>query len=419
MADTTVKPTTDEPEWLHRIMKSLEPIGEIQRSVRHMQTYSIPALETSIRDLNTSLEEANKARKEDSEKIRTLEENVTSFKEENTKLKKELSDTKGKLLYLETQSRRNNLVFKGIDEDDNENWDAAEGKIFDILENALEIENARDIVIERAHRINDRPKDKDDVPRSILVKFLSFKDRQSVLSNVKKLSEKKTGIMVFEDYPFEVQTERRKLWPIFKAAKQMDVFNSVSMKIDKLMINGKQYTTNNLHELPTPLLPENRSIRSTQSTVVFYSKHSIFSNFHAMNIISEGVTYCCNEQYFQRCKALHFGDYETAQKIMKETDPHVILSLGRHVRGYRKEVWDKHAFRILKQANLMKYQQNPIAKQALLNTEDRLIGEASPDMQYGTGIRLTSPLANDNTQWKGKNWMGQILSEIRNILDDS
>jgi ribA/ribD-fused uncharacterized protein len=420
MAANTVEPPTEDPGWVQRILKRLEPLEHIQRSVSHMQSFSIPALEKGISNLNDRLDDVNKVRKEDSEKICELEGNMATIQGENTQLKTELSEIKSKLLYMESQCRRNNLIFKGIQEDDAESWDAVEAKVLQVLETDMEIANARNIVIERAHRINDRPRGKTEVPRSIVVKFLNYKDRQLVLSNTKKLADKRSEIMVFEDYPREVQTMRQKLWPIYKAAKQMDLFKkSVSMKVDKLVINGKPYTTNNLHELPTPLLPENRSVKSTDATVVFYSKHSLFSNFHAMNIRVEGVTYCCNEQYFQRCKALHFGDYETAQKIMDETDPHVILSLGKHVKGFRKDAWEKNAYRILKQANTMKYQQNPVARQTLLDTGTREIGEASPDMLYGTGIRLTSPIANDISKWKGKNWMGKILSEIRDVLDDS
>ena len=38
-----------------------------------------------------------------------------------------------KTVYLENQSRRNNLRFEGLLEDDNETWDATEAKVKNVL----------------------------------------------------------------------------------------------------------------------------------------------------------------------------------------------------------------------------------------------------------------------------------------------
>ena len=211
-----------------------------------------------------------------------------------------------------------------------------------------------------------------------------------------------------------MQTNRQKLWPIFKHAKgSKQQFPKVQLKLDKLFINGKQYRTQNLSELPPELQPERRAVKHTDDTVVFFSPHSVFSNFHEINVKIEGETYCCNEQYFQHAKAILFGDDSTAKKILDETNPYKINTLGKKVRGFEKNVWEKKAFDILKGVNMAKYSQNPGAKKALLDTGNRTIGEASPDPTYGTGVIISSPDATTMTAWKGKNWMGKILSDVR------
>jgi ribA/ribD-fused uncharacterized protein len=246
------------------------------------------------------------------------------------------------------------------------------------------------------------------------VKFLSFKDRQTVWSKSFTLS--RTHGSIFEDYPAEVQANRKILWPIFKFAKGSAEFDTVSLNLDKLYLNKKLFTVNNLHELPESLNQKNRAVKCTDKTVVFYSLHSVFSNFHSAEVVISGDRFCCNEQFFQRAKALMFGDYETADKIMSETDPYKINVLGKKVRGHKKEVWEKKAYKTLKHVNEVKFSQNLHARQALLDTGDLIIGEASPDRMYGTGIHISSSHATDETKWIGKNLMGQILTEIRQSL---
>lgn len=396
----------EEPDWLKAITKRLDAIESIQRSVFELKDISIPTIEKSIEHLHSSLETSNKTV---TTRCNELESDVNALKGENARLKRELSETKEKLLYQQSQSKRNNLIFNGVEEAKGETWDDIEKRIYSILEKELKIENANKIVIERAHRIYAK---REGQVRPVIVKFLSFKDRQLVWLSRTKINDKK--LRIFEDYPAEITANRQQLWPIFKAAKQMSEFTSVQLKLDKLYVNGKQFTTDNLHELPPSLHADKRSTKFTDQTVVFYSKHSVFSNFHKLNVKIEGETYCCNEQYFQRSKALFFGDQEAAKKIMDENDPHKILAIGKKIKGYKKETWDNQAYRVLKNVNVMKYEQNPEAQMSLINTGNRFIGEASLDRQYGIGISITSPNVGDKSEWKnGKNWMGQILTEIR------
>ena len=436
--DISVSPTgdmgsTSQPAWftdfnekldktLQFVDQKLETLTNIERSVSKLENslqkiekLSIPAIEKSISDVQDTLDEHEQAQKEADEKILALENKVSDVESENARLSLRLKETSDKLLYQESQSKRNNLIFHGIQETPKETWEDIETKVRNVLETEMGIDDVDDIAIERAHRTNYGKKE--GQPRPVIVKFLSFKDREAVFKE--KLHIQNKAVMVFEDYPLEIQRNRQQLWPIYKTAKVSEEFTTVSLKLDKLYINNKQYTTANLCDLPKSLLPENRSIKQTDQLTVFYSKHSVFSNFHALDVDIEGIRYCCNEKYFQRAKALHFGDDECAAKIMTETDPHKISDLGKKVRGYKKELWEKQAEKVLRRVNHAKYLQHPHAKQALLDTEDREIGEASPDPFYGIGIRLSAPQVTQRHAWTGQNVMGKILQEVRGILKDA
>ena len=220
---------------------------------------------------------------------------------------------------------------------------------------------------------------------------------------------------MFEDFPPEIRDNRQILWPYYQAAKSMDKFQSVSLTMDKLFLNHKLFTVKNLHEIPECLKPEQRAVRSNEDAVVFYTKFAVFSNFHALPVKVEGQTYCCNEQYFQHAKAIFFNDFATAEKIMAESDPLKMSDLGKSVKGFKREIWEKEkAYAVLTRVNTSKYNQNEAAKMALLQTGDKQLGEGSPDMFYGTGVHIFAKDALDyETAWKGENIMGRILTEIR------
>ena len=75
-----------------------------------------------------------------------------------------------KTVYLENQSRRNNLRFEGLPEDDNETWDETEAKFKNVLVEKLDFEFAPEI--ERAHRTGRaRRHDGTPKPRTVVFKF--------------------------------------------------------------------------------------------------------------------------------------------------------------------------------------------------------------------------------------------------------
>ena len=92
-------------------------------------------------------------------------------------------------------------------------------------------------------------------------------------------------------------------------------------------------------------------------TIFFYSK-SIFSQFYKANHTVNDVTFICCEQGMMHDKAILFGDFESANKILRETSPAKIKALGRKVKNFNEEVWNKHKYEIVKRHNYAKFSQN-------------------------------------------------------------
>jgi len=126
-----------------------------------------------------------------------------------------------------------------------------------------------------------------------------------------------------------------------------------------------------------------------------------------------------SEQYFMFIKAVVFGDIETAKKILATKDPKMAKTLGRKVKGYDDEIWNKMRYKVMVDANKAKYSQNEDLKKLILNPEiaDKGFVEASPiDGVWGIKLGENDPLADEEKNWKGQNLLGKALDETRKWL---
>ena len=128
-----------------------------------------------------------------------------------------------------------------------------------------------------------------------------------------------------------------------------------------------------------------------------------------------GMIFNCAEQAMMWDKATLFNDTEIADQIMDTSNPSKQKALGRKVSRFDKKYWRKYAREIVYKINKHKFIQNPELMQVLLDTEGTTIVEASPfDKIWGIGLGVDHPDATDRTKWLGTNWLGQVLTDLRN-----
>lgn len=138
-----------------------------------------------------------------------------------------------KMEYLEGQTRRNNLVFDGIVESPGETWTETEEKVQKVLAEKLQLQ--REVEVERAHRAG---KPGGDRPRSIMVKLLRYKDRETILQRTKSLKGSK--IYINEDFTDAVRRRRKELMPELRAARGRG--DIAFLRHDKLIIHPRTST---------------------------------------------------------------------------------------------------------------------------------------------------------------------------------
>ena len=99
---------------------------------------------------------------------------------------------------------------------------------------------------------------------------------------------------------------------------------------------------------------------------------------------------------------------------MAAIDPSDQKRYGREVKGFDKDKWDAVARDVVYKGSMAKYTQNHDLKRDLLATVGTTLVEASPkDNIWGIGLAKSDPRAQDRSTWKGKNWLGETLTKVR------
>lgn len=142
-----------------------------------------------------------------------------------------------------------------------------------------------------------------------------------------------------------------------------------------------------------------------------------FSQWWPCTFTVWGKTYNSAEQYMMAMKASLFNDEETYKQIMEATEPNTCKYLGRQVKNFKQEVWDKHCYHIVFQGNFAKFLQNEDLRKELLATKDKILVEASPyDHIWGIAMSKDHPDCGNPSKWKGTNLLGFALTEVREML---
>ena len=145
--------------------------------------------------------------------------------------------------------------------------------------------------------------------------------------------------------------------------------------------------------------------------------HGPFSQWTKTEFRTDGVLYNTAEQYMMAQKALLFNDTEALNKIMHSDDPKSQKAFGRKVKNFNAAKWNQYAESIVYDANMAKFTQSPELLDILFETEGTTLVEASPyDKIWGIGMGKNDPRALNRDTWLGTNWLGEILTEVRNEI---
>lgn len=177
---------------------------ELKEEMGNMKN-NIEKNETDIVAINEKLVEYEDSIEFNSGMIKEKEEKQMKALEKTEKrLDGKIKELNSKLMLLEKQDRKYNLLFYGIPEEINEKlYDKM--RSFFVTDLGIEKEKALNIHFVNCHRYPTKNKG----PNPVILRFSNFDDRQLVLSHAKNLL--KTGKRILTDLPTQMKKERNRI----------------------------------------------------------------------------------------------------------------------------------------------------------------------------------------------------------------
>lgn len=164
-----------QPAWLLEIATKIDKVCD-----------NVKDLKNRLDDIaNTASFAADEAREAKNSMIKLAKE-VESLRDENAQLKSEIHDLHRRSESMEAQSRRQNLLFDGIPEQEDETWDMCEANLNGLLAEHMQ---SKALCFERVHRVGRKVGNKS---RQVVAKFSSYKQRDLVWKNRCKLIKAQT-----------------------------------------------------------------------------------------------------------------------------------------------------------------------------------------------------------------------------------
>ena len=144
---------------------------------------------------------------------------------------------------------------------------------------------------------------------------------------------------------------------------------------------------------------------------------SCLSQWYQCVFEMNNIKYSCSEQYMMAEKARLFEDEEALENILNACHPNQMKLIGKKVRNFNEDIWNKEKVNIVKIGNIAKFSQNPKLKKFLIGTNSKILVKTNEyDSIWGIGLSKDNENIKDPMKWNGQNLLGFILMNIRDIF---
>lgn len=237
-------------EQLRLAVKEIYGIGESIKKIEVKIDKEILARmdtqEDQLRKMSQKMESDRKRVEEIKRGMNVIEAKVAALEARDTvaennenyrKLEKKLEELKAREIDQEARSRRNNLIFHGIQETPGEDCSKV---LHGFLRNVCNFAKpGADFLIQRCHRLG-KPRtgligQRANKPRPIIANFLDFREKEEIRRTRTSLP---IQFSITEDLPIEIRKAREQLLPELKECKQQGKKATIIYPA-KLLVDGK------------------------------------------------------------------------------------------------------------------------------------------------------------------------------------
>ena len=110
------------------------------------------------------------------------------------------------------------------------------------------------------------------------------------------------------------------------------------------------------------------------------------------------------------------GDEVSANDVLGVPESHQAKRIGGNLKNVQNSAWGRIKDDVMMNLLKSKFVSNSEPARALLDTGNKILGEAGLDNTYGTGIPITRKNTLDQSAWTGRNCLGKMLMKIRDDL---
>lgn len=321
-------------------------------------------------------------------------------------------------LISQAVAKKNNLIIEGLSESEADPVPEEEAltKVTTFFSESFGL---KDMDIDSAFRLG-KVRQGSRYPRPILVRFMRPRERDAVWYARTKLArmDDNKRVNIKEDLPPKLRIQLSALIKVSQVARRYpDSFQNVFIKDFKIFVNGISYYAHQLELLPTKLRPSEFSTPGNVDAVAFYTRSSPFSNHYQSRFVWDGREFSSVEQYLAFRRASLANRRDLAKLAMDSNDPADAKKIMNELRSASSEPkWIENRHDILYCGLLAKFSQRQDLMRYLLDSENRQLGEASRDLDWGIGLTLMDQHVLSPPHWKGKNLLGKTLMEVRQEL---
>lgn len=251
-------------------------------------------------------------------------------------------------------------------------------------------------------------------PQNIVVHIKWVQTKMKIMALKKKLiANKQTTYFISEDIPFELRGLRQKLKNINEAAKKLNMESKIVG--NKILLNGKMYTSADLDGLADDLLDGASQIKDVKGGLAYRGEEAVLSNFHHAEFILDDHKFVTVEQYYQYKKCLTLGKINMAAKILRTAKPLQAKALGDKFDDTDSDDWMEIRAQCMLNGTVAKFSQKLELANKLLNNGEQGLYEATTDKYFGAGVGLGSNLWKTGN-WTGENAAGKICMNVRKLI---